>query len=108
MLSIQDEVLEAGSVFAVEAAAVLPALLPLGKALAVHLETKCFFAGAANFSLLGGGGSGGLRGQSLGEGILLLWWGVGYIEVIEGGLVRDHVDGVDHFKALVVLGELIE
>ena len=108
MLSIHDEVLEAGSVFAVEAAAVLAALLPLGKALAVHLEAEGFFAGAADFPLLGGGGGGGLRGQSLGEGIFLLLRGVGYIEIIEGGLVGDHVDGVDHFEALVVLGELIE
>ena len=108
LLSIQDEVLEAGSVFAVEAAAVLPALLPLGKALAVHLETEGFFACTADFSLLGGGGGGRLRRQSLGEGILLLWRGVGYIEVIEWGLVGDHIDGVDHFEALIVLGELIK
>ena len=107
LLGVADEILEAWGVFAVEAPAVIPALLALRKTLAVHLQAKSFLARTANLALLARMRRCGHRGQSFSERVLG-WRVVGNVEVVERGLRRDGIEGVDHLETLVDLGELVE
>ena len=105
-----DFLFELKCILAAEAGAVLTALPARGEALAVHLEAEGLLACASYFLLFGGVGSGGHAGDALSEGVVLRS-GVavlqGEVEVIEGELVRNGVDGVDHLQALIDIGELL-
>lgn len=104
-----DDFLEAGRIFAVVANTILATLFPLGETFAVHFETEGLFASTSDFAFFSGLGCSVDVGDAVDKRILGVEVGGGnQLDVLEGGMVGDDVDGVDEFECVVDFWQFFE